>query len=98
MNDITDNVFTKKYLLSEITKLREMMGTKKFWIKPERASLAIKALFYVYIKMPKSEIDDMVVRSIESLCDEFDRRLTYVILQDVKMPHQIKPPIKLKEK
>ena len=72
-----NKTYTSDYLLSEILKLWEMMGTKLFWSDLERSSLALKGLLYAYSHT--EDMNETLEKHMLSVTIEYDRRLAYMI-------------------
>ena len=74
--------FTRSYLLDEITRLREAWGTWEFWNDPERASRAMYGLLCVVSRT--DDLEDKDLPTLTAVCDEFDKRLAYVLMSKHK--------------
>lgn len=81
MGEQSSTVYTKEYVLSEASRLREWLGQKSFWEDLEKASKAVQALLYAYVNIPEREFDESVERSVVFTCDEYDRRLAFILSQ-----------------
>jgi hypothetical protein len=75
--NMESEIFTLEYLKQEIVSFFELMGSKSAWEDPERMSIGLKAILMQYLNC--KEDTTSVETIIQALCNEYDRRLAYIM-------------------
>lgn len=70
--------YTSQYFRDEVLRLREAFGTRAFWSCSDAPQRAVKALGYVYLRVPDLTERDIILW--ESTLDELHRREALALL------------------